>query len=163
MGLLDYTTYDEVRATLGVSDAEISDDTLALPMYSSNLNIELGDVSLNLVAQFKAVKAIDPASRTEEQQRLYEAVSLFAALTVARQCCGSLPMFGPKSISDSKTEVSRFSDSPYKETIKSIKANWELYKQRTAAALAAVLSSSTTVRRRTAMVVSSLSTDPVTG
>lgn len=163
MDLLDYTTCDEIRACFGVNDVEISDATLALPMYSSDLSIELDEVSLDLQTAYETVKAIAANSRTRVQERFMETVTLFATYTVAKQCCVSLPMFGPKSVSDSKTEVSRFNDSPYKQTIKSIKEKWEIYRQRTLAALAGLDSSEVSTVQRVVMVVSTPTYDPVTG
>ena len=48
MPITDYAAYDEIRAVLGVSDEELEDATLALPMYEKLLNMELLDISEDL-------------------------------------------------------------------------------------------------------------------
>lgn len=163
MNLLAYTTHGEIRAALGINDIELPDETLSLAMYSSNLSMELDDLNLALQPRFEIVKAIPDAALSRDQRRFLDAARLFATYTVAKQLCGSLPMFGPKSVGDSKTEVSRFSDSPYKETIKSVKKEWDINRQRVAAALGALELSNATTIERTVFLVSSPSSDPVTG
>lgn len=163
MDLLDYTTYPEIRSLLGVNDVELPDETLSLDVYSSELDLEFDDVSLSLRPRYATVVAIEEASRTIDQDRFIKTVRVFAAYTVAKSLAGSLPMFGPKTVTDSKTEVSRFANDPFKETIKTIKSKWELYKNRTIAALAVVDSSTSTRTALTVMLVSSPSSDPVTG
>lgn len=163
MTLLAYTSYAEIRATLGVNDEELSDETLGLSMYASDLASELDDVSLQLRTKFKEAVDTAEASRTADQQRLIDITKLFATYTVAKLLTGSLPMFGPKSVGDSKTEVSRFNDSPYKETTKSIKSRWETYRSRVLSALALLTTTTAPSLQRTVMMVSSPSSDPVTG
>ena len=41
MALLTYTTYDDIRAALGVSSDEIEDATLSLSLYELNLTSDL--------------------------------------------------------------------------------------------------------------------------
>jgi hypothetical protein len=161
MSLLDFTTYEDIRAALGVNDAELSDDTLALSLYSNNLAAELDDLSLTLVATYRAAADLPEDDRTDAQRRLVSNVQLFSTYTVAKQLSGSLPMFAPKSVSDSKAEISRFAD-PYRDTVKQIKTQWELYRQRTVAAFAAASSSSVTSVARTVMLVAEPTTDAVT-
>lgn len=163
MGVLDYTTYDDVRATLGVNDVELTDITLGLALYSSNLSVELDDAGTDLADTFLEIDGTDPAQRTKKQQRLYDVTRLFATYTVAKQCCVSLPMFGPKSVGDAKTEVSRFTNDPYKETVKTIAKEWEKYRQRAQAALSDLASQTVSASPRTVMLVSSPTSDPITG
>lgn len=163
MNILTYTSYAEVRATLGMNEIEITDEMLALDMYASSLSLDLDDASLQIQDKFEEVSAIIVTDRTKDEQRFINSTHLFSTYSVAKQLCTSLPMAGPKSISDSKTEVSRFSDSPYKETIKSIKSGFETYKQRAVSALEALSSGTSTLTRRKVMVVSLPSSDPVTG
>ena len=55
MLLSDFCSYAEVRAALGVEEDELEDATLALPVYSNNLELELLDLSLTLVEQYKGL------------------------------------------------------------------------------------------------------------
>jgi hypothetical protein len=163
MTLLDYTTFDDIRATLGVNDVELTDETLGLALYSSNLAVELDDVSPDLSDRYIEVRDLPEGTRTKKQQRLFDVTRLFAAYTVGKQCCGSLPMFGPKTIGDSKTEVSRFTNDPYKETIKTVAKEWERHRQRTQTALADLQSTARVSVAVPAMLVSSPTSDPITG
>lgn len=162
MNLLDYTTYEDIRAALGVNDAELTDETLGLALYSSNLAVELDDIGPTLADVYDEVRILPEDGRTKAQQRLIDVTRVFATYAVARQCAGSLPMFGPKSISDSKTEVSRFTNDPYKATIKSVGESWSLYRTRVGAALTALASVSPDRPRLKVFGVSKSSIDPVT-
>lgn len=161
--LTDYTTYDDVRSALGVSDEELADATLALESVYSHLLFDLEDVGLTLPDDYTAVAAIAEASRTTEQQRFYRATRLFSTLATARALAASLPLFGPKDISDGKATVSRFADAPYKATIAMVDKQFEQAKSRLEAAWAATTSSTATVVSRPYIGSSKLSVDPVTG
>lgn len=163
MNLLDYTTYQDVRAALGVNDVELTDETLGLALYSSNLAVELDDIGPTLADRYDEVRLLAEETRTKVQQRLFDVTRVFAAYAVAKQCAGSLPMFGPKSISDSKTEVSRFTNDPYKATIKAINEAWSAYRSRTTSALADLSASSAGRTKLSVLRVSKSSVDPVTG
>lgn len=162
MVLIDYTTPSDIRAILGVTDEELEDSTLELDVYAISLEGELEDVSVNLPSQYATVSAISEASRTDAQRRFYQATRLFATYAVAQQLGSSLPMFGPKDISDGKATVSRFADSPYKQTLEEIKRQYKVTRRRLEDAFAAVnLSTASTKVFRTFLSVSSPSTDPV--
>lgn len=163
MALIDYTSYDEVRAVLGVTDTELEDQTLALDVYSFNLSAELRDVHPLLPSKFSEVKAKTENTRTEVEQHFFESTKMFSAYVVAKQLTSSLPMFGPKDIGDSKALVSRFSDSPYKETIKKICSQFDLNRTRLQTAYSALGSASVSTPTQTLFVASSPSTDRVVG
>ena len=162
MALIDYTTYDEVRAVLGVSDEELGDGTLGLSVYSINLNTELDSIDSGLAAHYTIVKALSPP-RTAAQQKFFEATSLFATYAVAKQLSSSLPLFSPKDISDGKASIGRFSDSPYKATIKSINEYYEKARQGLDTAYGALVSVTSTAVVGNYAAASSPSSDPVTG
>lgn len=161
--LTTYTSYDEVRAALGVAPKELEDTTLALPLYVDYLLGELDDVNAGIVDEFTTVAAIAEISRTAAQQRFYLAVRLFATYSTAKQLTGSLSMFGPKDIGDGKALVSRFADSPYRQVIASVQKEYERLRSRLEAAYAALASTSVSVGTRTYLSVVSPSSDPVTG
>ncbi len=160
MDLLDYTTNDDIRAVLGVSDNELSDETLSLEVYSSNLSMELEDIGTTLATQYEVVRAKLEASRTSNETRFFTATRMFAVYATANQLGSSLPMFSPKDISDSKTAVGRFSDSPYKETLKRVSEGYESNRARLMRSYVA-MGSSVTMTSRVFMSVSQPSTDPV--
>lgn len=163
MALTDYTTYDEVRAALGVSDDEIEDATLALEMYSDSLILELEDIDLGVTGLFATVKALSEASRTDSQSRFFRYTRLFSTYAVGRQLASSLPLFGPKDQTADKTTVSRFADSPFRDVIKEVRAEYERYRKGLVTAYAAAMSSTATITDFNFFQVSSPSTDPVTG
>jgi hypothetical protein len=107
MQILDYTSYDEVRATLGVSDEELEDVTLALPMWASELQLRLEDVSSTLETLYGTVAAKAENVRTVDEQKLYKIVRLYSMYCISDNLLTSLPMFSFKSVSDGKSEKSR--------------------------------------------------------
>lgn len=161
MALNDYTSYPEVRGVLGVTDNELDDDTLALDVYSFNLNSDLRDIHPLLPSAFKTASDKPEASRSEVEQHFYEATKLFAAYSVAKQCTTALPMFAPKDISDSKTAAGRFSDSPYKETAKKICSQFDLNRIRLQNAYTALGSATAVTPLPILFAVSSPNTDRV--
>lgn len=163
MALTDYTTYDEIRASLGVSSDEIEDTTLGLAMYSDYLDLELDDIDSDIASQFTTVKAIAEGSRTAAEARFYKATTLFAVYAVARQLTVSLPLFSPKDISDGKATLGRYADSPYRETIKRVKDEYEKFRVRLKDTFDALNATTTTPVTRSYMGVSSPDTDVVTG
>jgi hypothetical protein len=135
MTLIEITSYDDVRAALGVSEDELKDTTLSLDLYAFNLTSELEGISLTLIPTFTQVKAIAAVDRTDVQTRLFQAAKLFATYAVAKQLCTSLPLFAPKEQTDGKASLGRFSSDPYKATIARITADYETAVTRVAAAL----------------------------
>lgn len=161
--LTDYTTYDDIRSTLGVSDDDIEDATLALETWDNHLQFDLEDVSASLPAGYLAVAAKLEESRTAVESKLYRATRLFATLATARALSASLPMFGPKDFSDGKATVSRFADAPYKAVVSKVEKQFEQAKGRLEKAWAEMNATATAVTSRPYMGVSRPSTDPVTG
>lgn len=117
MALTAYCELDEVRAALGVNDLEISDSVLNLPVYEMGLVRELNKVSTSLPAAFSTVSNTAEESRTDLAQAFYDSVRLFSVYASSRQVGVSLGVMAPKDIGDGKATVSRFSDSPYRDTL----------------------------------------------
>lgn len=112
MALTDYTTYDEVRAVLGVAEDELENETLALPIYATVLEEDLGDLAPTLLTNYTVIKALDPAQISPDQARFLRLVAVWAAYDVAMQCLGSISMFAPKTIESDKDKEERIQD-PY--------------------------------------------------
>lgn len=161
--LTDYTTYDDIRSALGVSSDDIEDSTLLLETWDNHLQFELEDVNAGLPAGYAVVVAVQSGSRTAAQAKLYRATRLFATLAVANALSAALPMFGPKDVSDGKAVVSRFADSPYKATVKEVKAQLSIARERLKSAWAELNVSTATASTRPYMSVASPSVDPVVG
>lgn len=159
--LVEFTTFDDIRAALGVTDEELEDATLSLAVYEHNLGLKLDKVHENLVQAFMEAKSKDEPTRAEA--RLVRAVSLFATYVVALHLTASLPLFSPKEIGDSKSHFTRYSSDPYQETIKRVTVQHDEFREEAASAYAALVSSTATTRVRPYMRAASGSVDPVTG
>lgn len=159
--LTDYTTCDQIRAILGVSEDELSDATIALEVYLSGLSEDLLDISDSLEADYLIVNAL--VVRIAKEQRLWRTARSFATFSLAKRLGTGLPMFGPKDITDGKASVNRFSDSPYRTTLKNIEEEYGLAKQRLIDAYTAYSASVNTVAPRVYAQVSSPTFDPITG
>lgn len=161
--LTDYTSYEEVRAVLGVAIDEIDDATLGLGVYSLNLLAELEEIADALPEDFAVVDQLDGAARTENQRKFWNASRLFAPYAVGKQLATSLPLFSPKSITDGKSGFTRFSDSPFKTGIESCLKQYSANRQRLVEAYAAFKNTSSTLSARPYLTISSPTTNPVTG
>lgn len=137
MALIDFTTYDDIRAALGVSSDDLEDTSLSLAVYETNLKSELMDVDPAVIADYATVKDVSTATRTAPQQWFFEVTRLFATYAVAKQLTASLSMFASKTQTDGKAEVSRFPLDPYKTTIKKIEQQYEQVRARLVSAYAA--------------------------
>lgn len=132
MLITDVTTYDEVRSALGVSQDELTDETLALPFYAAALEAELEEIDEDLLADYIIVEAIPEGTRTTAEARFVKAMTLFAPYAVAVQLTSSLPLFAPKAISDGKATLTRHSESPHKLTIERCQREYERWRTRLA-------------------------------
>lgn len=160
MSILDYTSYDEVRAALGVSDEELEDVTLALPMYEDRLMADLEDIGADLHALYLATKLV--VGPTAEQTRFLRSARLFATYALAKVLTGTLPMFGLKSMEDGKARGERFAD-PYRETVRTINSDYDKWRARLQQAYSALGQPSSGVTSRPYLAVVSPGSDPITG
>lgn len=166
MSLDQYTSYDDIRAALGVSEEEIEDRTISLPLYEYNLTEELYKVHSSLSTQYLSVKGdVDPSALTEDQKRFLRAVYMFSTYAVAKHLTTSLPLFSPKDMSDGKSSFSRYAQNPYAPTIKMVAAEYDKWREAASSALAALLPSvtATSTPYSTGFAVASAASDPVTG
>lgn len=166
MILTDYTTYAEIRSTCGLSSDELPDSVLANELYINVLDLALADVELPteepgpgpLADRFLVIKAIAEASRTTAQQKLYNLTRLFSTYAVALEVVVSLSMRAPKSVSDSKASLVRFSpESTYELVIDAIRKKLDDLKGMIEGINA------TTVTTLPYLNVVNPATDPVTG
>jgi hypothetical protein len=114
--LSEFTSPDEVRAVLGVSDDEIEDETLLLPLYELMLTEDLETVGSGLTSTFRTVSDLSIDDRTNLQKRLYNLTRLFSAYAVAKHLLTSLPYFGEQRMADGRAEKERIAD-PYEKTM----------------------------------------------
>lgn len=169
MALEPFTSEAQVRAALGVTDVELTDATLALPLFVKGLRLALDEVGATpnngaLVTAFNVVAAIAEVDRTPVQRNLYDAVELYAPLSVAVQCASSLPLFSQKSVTDGKAAISRHSESPFKEIINQCKQDAERFRQNLEKRWATYNSTTSTAPKApTLFTISSPSSNPITG
>lgn len=160
--LTEFVTFDEIRAVLGVSATEIEDADLVLPIYETRLTLDLEDVAAGIPAQFRAISALSPASRSTAQQRLFDVTRLFSAYAVAKHLLTALPLYAEQRLSDGRAEKERIAN-PFEQVSSGVQAGFSDLALRLSAAYVAVASG--TANSRTARVYLSntgLGTDPVT-
>ena len=160
MSLLNYTTYDDIRAALGVTDEELEDGVLGLQIYEDSLRFELDDVHPDLAALHTTLESTSVL--TSAQERFMAACRGFATYAVARSLTSTLPMFGPKSIEDGKARMERFAD-PYKATIEAVNKSYATWKARLEAAYGTLMSTSKPTVFMSYAVSATPTYNPITG
>lgn len=105
MSLQDLTSFDEVRAVLGVSDNDIEDQTLALPVYWLQLQMDLEGCYPALETIYTGIEA-QPV-KTPEEQKLANVVQVLSTYLVAKSLLGSSTLFAPKVITDGRASLQR--------------------------------------------------------
>lgn len=163
MIILTYTSFEEIRAVLGVTAEELEDVTLALPVYEHSLLAELNSISSSLVTTFDTVSNIADDARSVAQSNFYGAMRVFAPYAVAVQLASSLPLFAPKDVTDGKAAVGRDSSSPYKVTIERCQANYDRFRALLITTLAGLTAGAALAIKRPFMRAASPTSDPVTG
>lgn len=159
--LTAYTTYDDIRAALGVSTEDADDATLALALYADCLELELKDIDASLPALYASTKIV--ISPSDAQLALLQACRLYATYAVAKHLTTSLPMFAVKQISDSKATAVRF-DSPYVDVIASVTRMCDRMRSKVEEALTGLGGAAAVARvAQVYLGVSSPTTDRVTG
>jgi hypothetical protein len=121
MDITDYTTYNEIRSSVGLASKELTDVELAQEIYANRLDLNMGKIDLTetgftgtLKANFATIAAKAEIDRTSDEQELYNLTRLFSTYTVAYEVAVSLSMHA-KSLTDSKASLTRFSsESSYK-------------------------------------------------
>lgn len=123
MSLTSYTTYADIRAILGVTEEELTDSDLALENYLFELESLLLGVGANLISDYTAAaSAVVEATETTVQKAMYRAVRQYASAEVSLSVGYSLPMRAQKAITDGKAGLSRFTDSPFRDTVQNLVA-----------------------------------------
>lgn len=170
MAISNYTTYDTIRALLGVNGRELKDATLALPIYETQFLLELSGVDGDageVMVQYDAAKALitsEPAGAfSADQKRFYDLVNLLAAYSVARQLLGSDDNAIPLRITDGKAEVERRPDNTRMR--EAVEGGWTRFMKRLRALLLVLVPTAnvTLPAGRTFIASVGIATDPVTG
>ena len=157
--LTDFASYDEIRAVLGVSDEELENGTLALPMYLKLLQMEFGDMEPTLEVQYLAAKS--SASPTAEEQKLVDVVSVFSAYAISKNLLTSMPLFAPKRITDGRAETDRVTD-PFEGVREGVNSTYQTLKARVLIALSNTGTPTTVATQRAYFAVAGLAINPIT-
>lgn len=116
-----YTSYDAVRAVLGIDDTDIPDAVISLEMYAQALERtfrltvptahEIGGAGslLSRFADLDAKVDIETPTATDEETFYYGQIKLFATQLVARELLPGLSAALKRSESDGKASATRFS------------------------------------------------------
>lgn len=160
MALTTYTTYDTVRAVVGLSPKELADDTLALPLYEQLLKEDLDSVSSELNATFVALPV---SGLSTYQQKLKDQVEVFSAYSVAEKLLSPAGIFCPQVVNDGRASRDNGAD-PYANLRIDVPKMMAVLRTRISITLD-LLAVSSTVSVRTYSLVGStgLAVDPVTG
>ena len=161
--ITDYTSFEDVRAALGVSDEEISDGTLQLESWSILLDEDLRSINAGLAAIFTDLAGNVP-DWTADERRLHSLIKLYATYAVAFRLLDSSELFGFLRVADGRASTERVPDA-----YRNLRANLTAMLGRVRALLAsALLAVFPVVEVPTLTVVSyfgavGTATDPVTG
>lgn len=161
--LLDYTTHDDVRALLGVERDELEDETIELHVFTSGMESDLYDVSPQLVDTFQDLLGKPEGEETAAERRVVSLTKSFATYSLARQLANSLSMFAPRTITDGKSSLTRFSGEPFREVLEGIESSYKLTRTRLINALEDLQADSEETVARPIFYTSVPSYDPVTG
>ncbi len=165
MPLVTYTSYETVRAVVGVADTEIPDDILALDLYEREVVESLDLLNPALRVQYDVVLGVPLIDRTALQRRYASLISAYAAYKVGKTLAGgSIELFAPKKIQDGKGVAERVQDpfSQLRLDISATLTKWEGVLLR----CLALIDPSQTVATRAApafMASVGLAQNPVTG
>jgi hypothetical protein len=107
MLLTDYLSLDEVRQAIGVDQDELSDDSLLMPMYMTELTLALATVSDGgLQAVFNTIAA--KSTMTAQEKQLFDLTRLYAVYSTAIACLPGLPLAIMKDETDGQADFGRF-------------------------------------------------------
>jgi hypothetical protein len=146
MDLISATTFQDIRAALGVSEDEIDDATLSLDVYALNLEAEMRDFGPTFFSDFQGVLLKALADRSASETWFLQMTKLFATYAVANQLAASLPLFSPKEITDGKASVTRYASNPYLDVIKAVSVQYNQARQRLETAYAGLKATTRTAR-----------------
>lgn len=116
-----YTTYDSIRAVLGLSVRELSDATLGEEIYAYTLEVDLLQLGADILTDY----ATAAGESTAASEAFVRTLRIFAAQSVGYKCAEALPQLSKKGITDGKAGIYRDDNSPYKVTMTNLKAAFE--------------------------------------
>lgn len=162
--LTDYTTPDEIRAVLSVTDEELEDDHLNLPLFTLELSEKFRELSVNIEALYLTYHAAGTATLSPNQLRFYNLSRLFATYSVAVHLLDSYDLLAVQTVKDARAEFARF-EKPFERVGAAIRASWEKARLRLTQAyneIAAVPATFEPAAARVFVATAGIAADPVT-
>ena len=161
--LTDYTTYDEIRAILSVTDEELEDDHLALPLFEIELSEKLLEVSPGIQTLYKTYSDAGSATLTAQQLRFFNLTRMFAAYSVAVHLLDSYELLAVQTVKDARAEFARF-EKPFERISPAVRATWSTARARLVDAYNVVATTPVSVSTAVRLFTSSagIAADPVT-
>ena len=119
------TSYESIRAILGLSTRELPDTLLSAEIYDLELEADVYDIGDDIYTDYTTATG----EGTVDAQNFVRAMRIFASHSVAFKCTEALPLFSSKAITDGKAGVYRDGNSPYKEAMAKVKTAYEKAKR----------------------------------
>ena len=123
--VLDYIeAYDNIRAVCGLNTQELPDATLALAVYRNELSLALLGIE-GIYTPSTAAETLETIfDRLADTDEMYVVIQQYSIYTVADAVLDSIGLRAYKTITDGKSNITRFSpESTYLGTRRSIKDN----------------------------------------
>lgn len=127
--LTDYTTFDEIRAILSVTDEELEDAHLALPLFELEFSEKVLELSPDILPLYRTYHDAGNATLTEQQLRFYNLLRMFAAYSVAVHLLDSYDLLAVQTVKDARAEFSRF-EKPFERVGGAVRATWAKARER---------------------------------
>lgn len=157
-----YTSYDQVRALLSITDEELEDITLAQPNFEIELFEQLREVAEPLQQLYLDTLLV--SSPSAAQSRFIRLVKSFSGYAVAVQLLNALPLLAVASDADARAKYERF-EKPFERVEAAIRAAFQVATNRLIDAYNSVAPTPINVPTSMYPITSAvgLATDPVTG
>lgn len=156
----DFMSLDEPRAILGVSDEELENTTLELPLYMRELSMDLEDLHTGLEQTYLDILALP--TRTKVAQKLLDVVQVYSAYATSKTLLTSLSLFAPKQVTDGRATTDRETD-PFSSVREGVTSTLEKMKARVLKAVATLGGQVAPKTTRTYFGAAALAINPVTG
>lgn len=159
--ITDYTSYDEIRAVLGLDAIELTDESLALDLYASVLQRTLrGTTDSSGKSLYTYYDELYSSASTDDEETLLGLLREFSTYTVAVACLPGLSFLIKKSESDGKANITRFSSEA---TFKDVANNVSQKLNEIRTEILTMVGASTSYNAITPLKRVAPDSDPVTG
>lgn len=95
---------EEVRATFGLSDAELPDEMLTQSIYTADLSARLTGLVKDAASRWEEIRT----QSDSKDARIWSAARTWTVYAVADKVCDVLPLVVARTLTDSKATFQRF-------------------------------------------------------